>query len=207
MMVFSREAAMKRKGNGAAASAVESAQPVSARRSLFAPHCRDRQNGLRRSGIEQKTFNGHAMNKPFFATLISVVMLGAGLSPASAFAHDLDEQFTCKSSAHAFISRLISDQSIEPSPMLVEANSVNAFKPRHDAGLTAFGLRVRAVFGYQPGDPMFKPGNGKTPSGPIYGAVVFGSTDSVEALVRQAGSHAAIHQVIPLMLSAIVCES
>ena len=145
------------------------------------------------------------MNKPFFTTLISVVMLGMGLRPA--FAHDLDAQFACESSAHEFISRLISDQSIESSPMLVEANSVNVFKPKRDGEVTAFGLHVRVVFGYQPDDPIFKQGSGTVPSGPIYGAVVFGSTDYVEALVRNAGSHAAIHEVIPLMLSTIVCES
>jgi hypothetical protein len=189
-------------GIGRRRRATRSGAPVS-----FPPRSRDGPDGLHRHGIEQTTFNGHAMNKRFFTTLIPLILLGAGLCPAPVLAHDLDDQFTCKSSAHAFISRLIGDQSIEPSPMLVEANSVNAFKPRHDAGLTAFGLRVRAVFGYQPGDPMFKPGSGKTPSGPIYGAVVFGSTDSVEALLRQAGSHAAIHQVIPLILSAIVCEN
>ncbi|CAN0626081.1 conserved exported protein of unknown function [Burkholderia multivorans] len=147
------------------------------------------------------------MNKSLLASLFSVMLLGAGFCPASVSAHALDEQFTCKSSAHSFITRLINDQSIDPTPMRVESNSVNAFKPKHEADLTAFGLRVRAVFGYQPGDPTFKSGSGKSSSGPVYGAVVFGSTDSLEPLLKQAGSHAAIHQVIPLVLSAIVCEA
>ncbi|NLP65055.1 hypothetical protein NH14_028750 [Paraburkholderia sacchari] len=147
------------------------------------------------------------MKKLLLVPLISAVVVSGGVYATSAFGRTLDEQFACKSSAHSFIANLINDQSIDPTPIHVEADSVNAFRPTHATDLTAYGLRVRAVFGYQPGDPFFKPGNGKTPSGPVYGAVVFGSADSVEALVRKAGGHAEIQQVIPLILSAIVCEA
>ncbi|WP_434667029.1 hypothetical protein P5W99_38085 [Paraburkholderia sp. A3BS-1L] len=147
------------------------------------------------------------MNKRLLVPLVSAVITSAGICTTSAFGRTLDEQFACKSNPHAFIANLINDQSIDPTPIHVEADSVNAFRPTHTTDLTAYGLRVRAVFGYQPGDPFFKPGSAKTSSGPVYGAVVFGSTDAVEALVRKAGGHAEIQQVIPLILSAIVCEA
>ncbi|MGU7774726.1 hypothetical protein ACV229_31705 [Burkholderia sp. MR1-5-21] len=147
------------------------------------------------------------MKRLLLFPLISLTVTGAGILTPSVFARTLDEQFTCKSNAHAFIGNLINDQSIDPAPIRVEPNSVNAFRPKHATDLTVYGLRVRAVFGYQPGDPIFRPGNGKISSGPVYGAVVFGSTESVEALSRKAGGRAEIQQVIPLMLSAIVCEA
>jgi hypothetical protein len=157
--------------------------------------------------IELSAIHGHVMKQRLLVPLIAAVVVSRGICATSAFGHTLDEQFACTSNAHAFIANLINDQSIDPTPIRVEADSVNAFRPAHATDLTAYGLRVRAVFGYQPGDPFFKPGNGKTSSGPVYGAVVFGSTDSVEALVRKAGGHAEIHPVIPLILSAIVCEA
>jgi hypothetical protein len=90
--------------------------------------------------------------------------------------------------------------------MRVEPNSVNAFRPTNDASLTAFGLPVHAVFGYQPNDPLFKGGGGKASSGPVYGAVVLGSTDAVKRLLVAARSTAVVHPVIPLVLTAIVCR-
>ncbi|MCB4349241.1 hypothetical protein LA345_36085 (plasmid) [Burkholderia vietnamiensis] len=138
--------------------------------------------------------------------MISLVALGAGILPTSVFAGTLDEQFTCKSNAHTFITSLINSQLIDPAPIRVEANSVNAFRPAHGRDLAVYGLRVRAVFGFQPGDPTFRPGSGKSSSSSVYGAMVFGSSEAVEAQLRQAGSPAVVQQVIPMMLSAIVCE-
>ncbi|WP_155769880.1 hypothetical protein [Burkholderia vietnamiensis] len=147
------------------------------------------------------------MKNSLLIHLISAVVLSAGVFPTSGFASTIDEQFACKSNAHTFIANLINSHLIDPTPIRVEANSVNAFRPTHGTNLTVYGLRVRAVFGYQPVDPTFRHGNGKTSSSPIYGAVVFGSSESVEAQLRQAGSTAVVQQVIPMMLSAIVCET
>ena len=126
--------------------------------------------------------------------------------PAAVFAHPLDDQLTCDGNAHDFVAGLVSGQSIETPPMRVEADSVNAFRPAHDAGLTAFGLPVRAVFGYQPGDPMFKTGAGKLPSGPLYGVVVLGSAEAVKRRLAAAGSTAVVHTVVPLLVTAILCN-
>jgi hypothetical protein len=84
--------------------------------------------------------------------------VSAGLAPAPSYAYALDPQLDCKSSAHAFIARLLNDQYIDPSPMRVEANSVNAFRPMHSSTLTAFGFRIYAVLGYEHDDAIFKAG-------------------------------------------------
>jgi hypothetical protein len=138
--------------------------------------------------------------------LILVLLALIAIFPAPAFSHALDPSLACDETAHDFVTGLVDAQSIETPPMRVEPNSVNAFRPAGDAGLTAFGLRVQAVFGYQPGDPLFKAGAGKAPSSPVYGVVVLGSADSVTHRLVEAGSTAVVHPVIPLVLTAIVCR-
>lgn len=138
--------------------------------------------------------------------LISGLLAVIAVFPISAFSFPLDDQLACAETAHDFVSRLVEAHSIEIPPMRVEPDSVNAFRPARDASLTAFGLHVRAVFGYQPDDPLFKVGSGKSSSTSMYGAVVLGSADSVKRLLVDAGSTAAVHPVIPLVLTAIVCK-
>lgn len=135
-------------------------------------------------------------------TLLAIL----AIVPASAFCQTLDSHLSCAETAHDFVADLVDTQSIEVPPMRIEPNSVNAFRPRKDNPLTAFGLRVRAVFGYQPGDPLFKAGGSETPSGPVYGVVVLGSADAVKRRLADAGSSAVVHPVIPMVLTAIVCE-
>ncbi|AFQ51720.1 hypothetical protein PI86_12695 [Burkholderia sp. A9] len=131
--------------------------------------------------------------------------LASALLPISSYAYELDPQLDCRSNAHAFIAPLLKDRYIDPKPMRVEANSVNAFRPVHGSNLTAFGFRVYAVLGYERGDALFKRGEGQPITDSAYGAVVIGAADSVEAQARQAGSSAVIHQVVPLLLTAIFC--
>lgn len=138
--------------------------------------------------------------------LNSALLAFLAIVPASAFSQTLDHDLSCAETAHDFVADLVGAQSIEGTPMRVEPNSVNAFRPRKDNPLTAFGLRVHAVFGYQPGDPLFKAGGSDTPSGPVYGVVVLGSADAVKRRLTDAGSSAVVHPVIPMVLTAIVCE-
>jgi hypothetical protein len=136
----------------------------------------------------------------------ALVALATGLVARPAHALALDAQFDCKSDAHTFIESLVTDQYIDPNPMRVEANSVNAFRPIRGRDLTVFGFRVYAVLGYQQDDAMFKKGNGEAASSSIYGAVVSGPAESVKLRVTQAGSDAIVRQVMPLILTAIVCS-
>lgn len=132
--------------------------------------------------------------------------LAAALLPAFARAAAPDEQFDCRSSPHAFISSLIDAKSIEPQPTHVAPDSVNAFRPMKGAGLHAFGFPIYAVIGYERDDALFRHGEGKTIDGSVYGVVVSAPVESVRARVEQANVRATVQSVVPLLLTAIVCD-
>jgi hypothetical protein len=106
-----------------------------------------------------------------------------------------------------FIGRLINSQYIDPTPMHVEANSVNAFRPARGSDITAFGFRVYAVIGYAQDDGLFRKGPGHALTGPLYGAVLSAPSEAVESRLREAGSNATVRTVIPLLLTAVVCSA
>jgi hypothetical protein len=146
------------------------------------------------------------MNKRLLNTLATLTALGMASYPVLSYTRALDPQFACKSNAHTFIAGLINDDSINRDPAHVEANSVNAFRPAQGSDLTAFGYPVHDVFGYEHNDAMFKRGVGAALAGSLYGAVVSAPTEEVEARVRKAGSDAVVQEVVPLVLTAIVCN-
>jgi hypothetical protein len=146
------------------------------------------------------------MTKVALNTVAMLVVTTIGCTPVSCWAHALDDQLACQLSAHAFIKPLLDSRDVNPMPIRVEANSVNAFRPTHDSHLTAFGYRVDAVLGYEQGDAMFKQGSGKPIANSGYGVVVFGPSDTVRAKVREAGSDAVVREVIPLLLTVIFCS-
>lgn len=131
---------------------------------------------------------------------------GAGVCPLVSHAYALDAQFDCQERPHAFIGQLIDSGYIESNPMHVDVNSVNAFRPVHGSDITAFGFRVYAVLGYEQDDEMFRKGHGQALAGPIYGVVLSAPSEAVETRVREAGSSAAVHMVIPLLLTAVLCN-
>jgi len=134
------------------------------------------------------------------------VGLAATLLPTLVRASTSDEQFDCTSNPHQFISSLIDAKSIDPQPARVEPNSVNAFRPTHGSELHAFGFRIYRVFGYERDDALFHQGNGKTIDGPVYGVVVSAPAESVKKRLEEANSRATVHAVVPLLLTAIVCD-
>ncbi|CAG4897522.1 hypothetical protein [Paraburkholderia saeva] len=146
------------------------------------------------------------MRKVAVHALIAFVTGGTLVMPVLCSAYELDPQLDCKSNAHDFISQLLNSQYIEPNPMRVEANSINAFRPIHGSNLTAFGFRVYAVLGYERDDAIFKQGSGEPISDSAYGAVVNGPAETVESRVREAGSQAVVKQVVPLLVTAILCD-
>ncbi|WP_144140620.1 hypothetical protein [Paraburkholderia sp. BCC1884] len=137
--------------------------------------------------------------------LALLVTAGAGFCPLTSHAYSLDAQFDCQAHPHAFIGQLIDDKYIEPDPMRVDSNSVNAYRPVHGSDMTAFGFRVYAVLGYEPDDGMFKKGRGTALASPLYGAVLSAPSEAVESRVKAAGSTATVHMIIPLLLTAVVC--
>ncbi|WP_116138598.1 hypothetical protein [Trinickia diaoshuihuensis] len=144
------------------------------------------------------------MNRFAFSIATAIVFV-TGASSAPAFATSLDEPLHCDRPAREFVGALESQGLIDPHPTHVEANSINAFNPTRNADLTAFGFHVFAIVGYQKGDPMFHKGDGKPLADSAYGAVVLGSTDSVQAAVRAGGSSAIVHHVGPFV-TAIFCQ-
>lgn len=125
--------------------------------------------------------------------------------PVIGHAAALDEQLTCKMSAHEFVGGLIDQQLIERKPMHVEDNSINAFWPAHGQHLSAYGFSVFAIVGFQQDDVLFRTGSGKPIARSAYGAVVVGSQGKVEAAVRAAGNPAIVYHAGP-MLTAIFCK-
>lgn len=73
----------------------------------------------------------------------------AAFFPTSAFSHALDNQLACETTPHEFVSELAKLQLTKMPASRVEGDSVNAFRLAQGAGLTVFGFRVHAVFGYQ----------------------------------------------------------
>lgn len=147
------------------------------------------------------------MRKCFSNALGLLTAMGALLHSLPAASHDLDAQLDCTSNPHAFIASLQSDQFIETEPMHVEANSVNAFRPTRNSQLTAFGFRVYAVLGYAHDDDLFHKGKGEAMTGSLYGVVVFGTSDSVKVHLHDAGSDAVVHEVLPLIMTAVLCKA
>jgi hypothetical protein len=127
--------------------------------------------------------------------------------PVIGGARELGNLPNCQSDPHTFISQLVNTREISPIPIRIEADSVNAFGPSSSDALTAFGYKVKAVFGYQPGDGLFKPGHGTKRSEPIYGVVVIASSAEIETRARQAQSPAEIDSVVPFLLTAIICKA
>lgn len=117
----------------------------------------------------------------------------------------IDDSLTCKESAHEFISGLIDQKLIEPKPMRVESNSINAFWPAHGQHMTAYGFNVFAVVGFQKDDPLFRTGEGKPIAPSAYGAVVVGTQAKVQAALAAVGNNAIVHHAGPL-LTAIFCQ-
>jgi hypothetical protein len=132
---------------------------------------------------------------------VSVTVLFA----ASPRARAQDEPIDCKSNPHDFVSSLIDEKSIDATPIRVEPDSVNAFRPTHGAHLSAFGFPIYAVFGFAPHDALFHHGTGKEVEAPLYGVVVSAPAESVRRRLHETDVNATVKSVVPLLLTAIVC--
>jgi hypothetical protein len=139
--------------------------------------------------------------------VLSAVILALGVCalPFACRATALDAPLTCDETGHQFIADLAQRQLIDPTPMRVESNSINAFQPAKTARLTAYGFHVFAIVGFEKDDPMFRTGDGEPVANSAYGAVVFGGDSSVQEAVTRAGSSAIVHHVAP-HITAIFCK-
>ncbi|HEY4803199.1 MAG TPA: hypothetical protein VIH96_11340 [Paraburkholderia sp.] len=138
-------------------------------------------------------------------TFVALLLAALPFLAVNAHAAVIDDSLTCNESAHDFISGLITQNLIDPKPMKVESNSINAFWPAHGQRMTAYGFSVFAVVGFQKDDPLFKTGDGKPIAPSAYGAVVVGTQAKVQAALTAAGNNAIVHHAGPL-LTAIFCQ-
>jgi hypothetical protein len=122
-------------------------------------------------------------------------------------AHEIGASLDCHFGAHEFINQLVEEKAIDPVPMKVSGNSVNAYRLRPNRNLTALGFKVRVVFGFSPDDDMFtrNSGGGEAPR-QVYGVVVMAEKEAVSERIREIASPATVRDVIPLVMSAVVCE-
>jgi hypothetical protein len=63
------------------------------------------------------------------------------------------------------------------------------------------------VLGYDQNDELFHKGSGQAMAGSLYGVVVFGASETVKTHLHAAGSEAAVHEVLPLVMTAVLCKS
>ncbi|MDF3838781.1 hypothetical protein P3W85_38480 [Cupriavidus basilensis] len=138
------------------------------------------------------------MKYPLLAALLAAV-------PALGIAAPLNTVLACGESAHRFIAALQQEHLIETSPMRVEDNSVNAFWPTPDSGMTVLGRSVFAVFGFQPHDALFKAGKGTPLDKPLYGVAVVGGTEAIAKTLAASGSKARAQHAAPFV-TAIICD-
>ncbi|CAG4893809.1 hypothetical protein [Paraburkholderia gardini] len=143
--------------------------------------------------------------KRFISALSTVLALSLAALPTFSHASDLDAALACNTTAHSFFADLAGQQLIDPKPMRVESNSINAFWPARGARLTAFGFPVFAVVGFEKDDPMFRTGDGEPLAKSAYGVVVFASDTKVQAVVDSLGGTAVVHHAGP-HLTAIFCK-
>ncbi|MEX3692077.1 hypothetical protein AB3X91_10090 [Paraburkholderia sp. BR14263] len=135
------------------------------------------------------------------------VALGAAFVSNAIYAQEIGASLDCHLGPHTFIEQLVDEKEIDPVPMKVSANSVNAYRLRPNQNLTALGFKVRAVFGFSPNDAMFtqKISEGETPHR-VYGVVVMAGKEAVSERIRETGSPATVREVMPLVMTAVVCD-
>ncbi|WP_254906006.1 hypothetical protein [Paraburkholderia youngii] len=139
--------------------------------------------------------------------LLRCVAVGSTFVSSGIHAHEIGASLGCDLEPHEFIEQLEEEKEIDPRPMKVSDNSVNAYRPRPNRNLTALRFKVRAVFGFSPNDGLFiqKSDGGET-SQRVYGVVVMAGEEEVRERIRGLGSPATVKEIMPLVMSAVVCE-
>ncbi|MEX3967556.1 hypothetical protein AB4Y42_35965 [Paraburkholderia sp. EG286B] len=140
--------------------------------------------------------------------LLRCIASGTALVSNVIYAHEIGASLDCHFGPHEFIEQLVEEKEIDPRPMKVSDDSVNAYRLKPNQNLTALGFKVRAVFGFSPNDGLFsqKRGGGEA-SHQVYGVVVMAGEEAVSERIREMGSPATVKEVTPLVMSAVVCEN
>jgi len=139
--------------------------------------------------------------------LLRCVAVGAAVVSNVVHADEIGAGLDCHFGPHEFIEQLVEEGEIDPVPMKVSENSVNVYRLRPNQNLTALGFKVQAVFGFSPNDDMFtqRTGGGEALH-QVYGVVLMAGKGAVSEGIREMGSPATVKEVMPLVMSAVVCE-
>ncbi|CAB3795819.1 hypothetical protein LMG28614_04233 [Paraburkholderia ultramafica] len=139
--------------------------------------------------------------------LLRCAAVGTTLISNVVHPHEIGASLDCHFGPHEFIEQLVEDKEIDRLPINVSANSVNAYRVRPNQNLTALGFKVRAVFGFSPNDDMFiSKSGGDEARRQVYGVVVMAEGEAVSERIRDSGSPATVKEVMPLVMSAVICE-
>ncbi|MCP3709927.1 hypothetical protein M3I54_23590 [Paraburkholderia sp. CNPSo 3274] len=130
--------------------------------------------------------------------LMRRAVVGTALASNAIYAREIGASLDCHAGSHEFIQQLLAKKEIDPRPMKVSANSVNAYRPGQKQSLTALGFKVQAVFGSVPDNGALQQtagGNGAPRQ--VYGVVVMAGEDAVRERLLQIGSTASVKVVMP----------
>ena len=93
---------------------------------------------------------------------------------------------TCESSVKSFFAPLVQRHLIDTKPFTVDGNSVNYFRPKLFAGISAYGMPVTGILGYTD-DPLLFVTKGTSP-GDGYGVIVKETIANVQAQLSSVGA-------------------
>jgi hypothetical protein len=138
--------------------------------------------------------------------LLRCAAVGSALVSNVIHADEIGGRLNCHFGPREFIRQLIEEQEIGPLPMKVSRDTVKAYRVRSKQNLTALGFKVRIVFGFSPNDKMFaqKSGGGDV-FHQVYGVVVMAGKEAVGERIREMGSPATVMEIMPPVMSAVVC--
>lgn len=121
-------------------------------------------------------------------------------------AHEIGPSLDCRSSPGEFIAQLSDENDIGRKPIHVSDDSVSAYRPRPQSKLTALGFKVQAVFASSVGNKLSIQTAARGTAQPVYGAVVLADADTISKRIRDIGSPAKVKEVVPLIMTAVVCD-
>lgn len=125
--------------------------------------------------------------------------------PTSAYSAET-LQVACDSTVKSFFTPLVQRNLINRQPFMVDEHSLNHFRPRESAMLTAYGMPVTDVIGYSD-DPLLFIKKGKLPtSGEVYGVVVNETIANVQAHLASVGVTQALTYRFDANSTAIACK-
>ena len=144
------------------------------------------------------------------------------LVATSAVAQDLTASLDCHADPQRFIEQLIQNEDIKPDPMKTSDHSVNTYALHDNHYVTALGFPVKAVFATQSkGTSVTQhaevrnsnnlqsdevPPSDAQVQGLKYGIVVMAGQHEVIERLRQMSSPAGVKEVLPLIMTAVICQ-